>query len=211
MRSPLDRRVHLHLPGPANNHPHRGHKHDAWEGGTRVTSFISGGVVPAALRGTRNTNSVVHIIDWWATLSVLAGVDPVDDAWFEGAVRPVDSVDVWPMLVGTNLTAPRPWTPTSDYGIVWGQYKLVTLAGQSNYYTNSSEHVNPDGTVLPCLAGAQAHKGGEDNPISGCVTCNSTQPCLFDMDNDAAETTNIASAHPDVVARLAAKLAEYAP
>ena len=115
------------------------------------------------------------------------------------------------MLVGTNLTAPRPWTPTSDYGIVWGQYKLVTLAGQSNYYTNSSEHVNPDGTVLPCLAGAQAHKGGEDNPISGCVTCNSTQPCLFDMDNDAAETTNIASAHPDVVARLAAKLAEYAP
>ena len=96
--------------GPGNNHPYRGHKHDAWEGGTRVTSFISGGVVPAALRGTRNRNSVVHIIDWWATLSVLAGVEPVDDVWFEGAVRPVDAVDVWPMLMGTNNTAPRPWT-----------------------------------------------------------------------------------------------------
>ena len=42
----------------------RGHKHDAFEGGTRVTSFISGGFVPAAKRGTRNTDSVVHIIDW---------------------------------------------------------------------------------------------------------------------------------------------------
>jgi len=132
--------------------------------------------------------------------------------WFEGAVRPVDAVDVWPMLMGTNNTAPRPWTPTSDYGIVWGQYKLVTLAGQSNYYTNTSDHVNPNGTVLPCLEGAQHHSGRPtDSPVSGCVVCNITQPCLFDMDTDAAETTNIATDFPDVVAKLAAKLAEYQP
>ena len=88
------------------------------------------------------------------------------------------------------------------------RYKLVTLGGQSNYYTNSSEHVNPNGTVLPCLDGSQDHNGGEDNPVSGCVVCNSTLPCLFDMDNDPSETTNVASENPDVVARLAAKLAE---
>jgi arylsulfatase I/J len=55
--------------GPANNHPLRGHKHDPWEGGTRVTSFVSGGFIPQALRGSRNTQSIVHIIDWYARCS----------------------------------------------------------------------------------------------------------------------------------------------
>ena len=69
-----------------------GHKHDAFEGGTRVASFVSGGFVPEAKRGTRNTKSVIHIIDWYATLCVMAGVDPADEAMFDGKIRPIDSV-----------------------------------------------------------------------------------------------------------------------
>lgn len=37
-----------------NNHPLRGHKHDPWEGGTRSTAFVTGGLVPPALRGTNS-------------------------------------------------------------------------------------------------------------------------------------------------------------
>ena len=44
-----------------NNYPLRGHKHDPWEGGTRVTAFLSGGVVPAHLRGTNSGDKLVHI------------------------------------------------------------------------------------------------------------------------------------------------------
>ena len=48
----------------ANNHPFRGHKHDPWEGGTRVATFLSGGFLPQNLRGKVTGDKVVHIADW---------------------------------------------------------------------------------------------------------------------------------------------------
>ena len=53
-----------------NNYPLRGHKHDPWEGGTRATAFITGGVVPSALRGTSSGDKLVHISDWCHHLSI---------------------------------------------------------------------------------------------------------------------------------------------
>merc|ERR1711971_144869 len=83
-----------------NNHPLRVHKHDPWEGGTRTTAFVSGGFVPTRLRGTNSGAKLVHVSDWYATFCELAGVDPKDDAYIQGKVRSVDSVNVWPMLTG---------------------------------------------------------------------------------------------------------------
>jgi hypothetical protein len=34
----------------------------------------------------------------------MAGVDPVDDVYIGGSVRSIDSVNVWPLLAGTNLS-----------------------------------------------------------------------------------------------------------
>ena len=48
----------------ANNHPFRGHKHDPWDGGTRVATFLSGGFLPQNLRGMVSGDKVVHIADW---------------------------------------------------------------------------------------------------------------------------------------------------
>ncbi len=75
------------------------------------------------------------------------------------------------MLIGENSTQPRPWTPTSEYGLLWENWKLVTLAGQSNYYTNASKHINPPGTVLPCLSGAglRVQCDGEHGSHSPCL------------------------------------------
>jgi arylsulfatase A-like enzyme len=50
--------------GVGNNHPLRGHKHDPWEGGTRATAFLTGGFLPAALRGTNSGDKLVAIADW---------------------------------------------------------------------------------------------------------------------------------------------------
>jgi hypothetical protein len=47
-----------------NNHPLRGHKHDPWEGGTRATAFLSGGLLPDHVRGTSTGAKLVHVADW---------------------------------------------------------------------------------------------------------------------------------------------------
>ena len=104
-----------------------------YEGGTRATAFVSGGFVPKALRGTTSGLKLVGVYDWYATFSTLAGVDPTDDVYIGGVLRSIDSVDVWPMLIGANLTQPRPITPTTEASIVhvaddgkW--WKLITKA-----------------------------------------------------------------------------------
>ena len=38
-------------------------KYSVFEGGIRVAAFVSGGLVPAQLRGTSN-DETVHIADW---------------------------------------------------------------------------------------------------------------------------------------------------
>ena len=40
-----------------------------------------------------------------------------------------------------------------------------------------------------------------------CVVCNATRPCLYELLADPSETTNVADAHPEVVAALSAALA----
>ena len=197
--------------GLGNNYPLRGHKHDPWEGGTRVTAFLSGGYLPEHVRGTK-TNSLVHVADWWPTMCTLAGIeDCTDKALFakDGGqtVHDIDGVNVWPMLMRTNLTQPRVLTPTTEVSLIdvsnssrW--WKVVTLAGQSVYYDPDQRATN--GTD-PCLEGRQPdppQPGRTDALVSGCPVCNSTKPCLYDVLHDPSERNNLAAEYPDVVARL---------
>merc|ERR1719305_2021192 len=61
----------------ANNYPLKGGKLSNWEGGIRGNAFVSGGFVPAALRGSRY-DGLVTLWDWYATFAALAGVDATD-------------------------------------------------------------------------------------------------------------------------------------
>ncbi len=61
----------------ANNYPLRGGKTGNFEGGVRANAFVSGGLVPAARRGTKE-DGLIAIEDWYATFCSLAGVDPAD-------------------------------------------------------------------------------------------------------------------------------------
>jgi len=197
-----------------NNHPLRGHKHDPWEGGTRATAFVSGGFVPSQLRGTSSGDKLVHVTDWYPTFCALAGVDARNDAYIGGAWRHIDGVDVWPLLTGSNATQPRTVTPTTEASIIethgskqW--WKLVTLAGQSNYYNpNATQYAGSD----PCLQHRQPdppQPGRTDALVTGCPVCNATQPCLYDILADPLEQHNVAKDHADVVARLAPILDVY--
>jgi hypothetical protein len=82
--------------------------------GFRVCAFLNGGFLAPALRGKQITG-MMHIVDWWATLSVLTGGNATDPkaaaagpAWPGGPLLPApDSLDMWPMLSGANTTSPR--------------------------------------------------------------------------------------------------------
>ena len=46
---------------------------------------------------------------------------------------------------------------------------------------------------------------------SKCQVCTAAAPCLFDLLSDPGERIDVATAHPDIVARLQAKLKTFAP
>ena len=194
-----------------NNYPLRGHKHDPWEGGTRATAFLSGGYLPKHVRGTSTGNKLIHISDWYPTFCSLAGiVDCTDRKYFAGdggAMHDIDGVNVWPLLMGDNNNQLRKLTPTSEVSLIdvsepskW--WKLVTLAGQSNYYDENQ-------TIIPgndhCLDSCQPdppQPGRTDPIVTGCPVCNASTPCLYSILEDPSERNNVAHAFPDVVERM---------
>ena len=80
------------------NAPLRGGKHTFFEGGVRVTSFMSGPVVPAHRRGTE-WHGMAASADWYKTLveGVAGGKVPEDTG-----PRPPDSVNLWPAIANNG-------------------------------------------------------------------------------------------------------------
>eukprot|EP00937_MAST-01D_sp_MAST-1D-sp2_P005845 g5845.t1 len=186
----------------ANNYPLRGHKATDLEGGVRVAAFLAGGFLPAAQRG-RTVGGMLHITDLYATLAGLAGVDPIDtncaaSGTSGGALPcpPIDSLDMWPMLSGANSTSPRaelplsgpPYSPSPGFIGEGGRYKLLR------------------GTVGDLLPGPHM-----PNRSDAKRTLNCTPACLFDLENDPTEHTDLAAdpAHAALLARLQARAAHY--
>jgi arylsulfatase I/J len=95
------------VPGGANgggsNYPLRGGKSSDYEGGTRTVAFLSGGFLPVGLRGTTNAG-LLHVCDWYATFSHLAGVAPAAVAAHDSAVPAPDSINAWPSLLLANVS-----------------------------------------------------------------------------------------------------------
>lgn len=111
--------------GGANNAPLRGGKLSDWEGGIRVNAFVSGGFLPAAVRG-QVLEEHMHIADWYATLCHLAGADPVDARAAEHGLPAVDSVNVWPMLSGEAVAPLHDELHISANTLIQGEWKLLT-------------------------------------------------------------------------------------
>ena len=65
-----------------------------------MSSWVSGGAVPAARRGTVHGQGLAHICDWYATFAFLAGVDATDGkaAQHEG-IPPIDSTNLWTAII----------------------------------------------------------------------------------------------------------------
>jgi len=95
--------------GGANNFPLKSGKMSNFEGGIRTIGAVGGGFLPESVRGTV-VDGYVHVTDFYSTICNLAGVDPEDHV--EG-MPDIDSLNMWEMISGENLTSPRNIIPLS--------------------------------------------------------------------------------------------------
>eukprot|EP01061_Rhynchopus_euleeides_P015798 TRINITY_DN2686_c3_g1_i1.p2 TRINITY_DN2686_c3_g1~~TRINITY_DN2686_c3_g1_i1.p2 ORF type:complete len:500 (+),score=185.00 TRINITY_DN2686_c3_g1_i1:60-1559(+) len=182
----------------SNNYPLRGSKHTDFEGGIRAGAFVAGGVLPDAVRGTQ-LEGYISVADWYATFAGLAGVHPKDPA---DGVPDTDSMDVWPMLSGANLTSPRFEIPlavakpgsnkfSTGQGLIQGEWKYIT--GNLDTGIRMSPQYPNASTVC------------DDFHDPGCPS-----GCLFNIVDDPTELVDLSSAHPHVVSAMEARLQELA-
>jgi len=174
----------------ASNWPLRGGKYSQFEGGVRAAAFVSGGFIPKAQRGSK-LGEIIHIADWYGTLTALAGVDKNDELAAESGLPPVDGIDMWPLLSGQVSASPRNELPLDTSAIIYGRWKLLlgdqrNAAWQGPRYPNASSTTSTDDTMMHC---------GEEG-------------CLFDVVVDFTEHDDVRETHPLVAQRLSERLSE---
>jgi arylsulfatase I/J len=176
----------------ANNYPLRGGKYTAWEGGIRGNAFVSGGLIPAAMRGTKSEH-LMAIADWYSTFSFLAGVDPTDHTGAAAGLPPIDSLNMWPVLSGENDTSPRTELLVSKDCLVTDKWKVLTgnIAGASWPGPKYPNMTTQD-------TGNYIYKFNQNCGSGGC---------LYDMQEDMTEHNDKASVEPGVLSTMLARLA----
>jgi len=174
-----------------NNYPLRGAKFTDFEGGVRASAFVSGGssLIPKARRGSTST-AWVHICDWFATFASLAGADPSDTP---GAGVPAsDGVNVWPAITSD---APSPRTEI-----------LVSSAGSGTLISVIN------GTAYKVMTETKKKHNiwtPKDFPLSPLEYGKPCDPCVFDLDADTAERTDLSLRLPDVTSELLARAKKH--
>lgn len=188
------------------------------EGGVRVISFVAGGALPAAARGTQ-WDGIAHSSDWYPTLveGVAGGTIPATTG-----PRPPDGFNLWPALTSGGAS-PRTevvhqvlnqYFNDSVQVIRVGDYKLIIgpKVGDARVlqWPDNADHdvawgntggSSPAGHPDRCVVGSESGK------VPKGETCHPT-PCLFDVVNDPSESTNLASepAYAAMVANMTARV-----
>ena len=118
------------------------------------------------MKGTTN-DRLIHVSDWYTTFATLVGVDPTDDIVYDGVVRPIDGIDVWPLVVAPAEAARavalgnHAWAPptghngsfiaiTETSGILYERYKLITSGESTYWYNQDSSHILENRSAWPC-------------------------------------------------------------
>jgi arylsulfatase len=158
-------------------------KGTVWEGGVRVPCLMRWpGKIPA---GTVCAQPAMTL-DLLPTLARLAGAAL--------PTNKLDGKDIWPLMAGH----PGAVSPQEAYYFYYQQNELQALTS------------GPWKLILPhtyrTMEGQPPGRDGKPGPYRNVKLA---QPELYHLEKDPAETTNVAAAHPEVMARLLA-LAERA-
>eukprot|EP01083_Nonionella_stella_P220597 789070_1 len=167
--------------GNANNHPFRGGKFSNFEGGIRLMAMVSGGYLPIDRRDKR-LNGTIHMADIYATLCSIVGIDPTDHRAEKVGLPPIDSINMWPFIIGETDVSPRNEFLISSEndggGLIMGDYKILFGTQQPAFWTT---YDSPNGT-----------KGQPQNISCGNVTNGG---CLFNIKIDPTEHFDIMYEH----------------
>ena len=170
-----------------NNYPLRGMKFTDFEGGVRVASFVSGGLVPSKRRGSIEP-SLIHITDWYSTFSYLAGVPAFDykAAASHAGIPRIDSINMWE-TVAEGKPSSRSQIAISSSAIIQWPFKLVLgNQGGKGVYTGTK---NPNSTKLV-----------DNDP--GC----GEKGCLFNIEVDPTEHHDVGTENPAILNNLTTTL-----
>jgi len=166
--------------GAGWNHPHRAGKATLMEGGVHNRAWITGGLVPHQFRGTSN-DELLHEIDITMAQRVAAGIqDPVGDgvdlfdvAFNGGTGHDLIIIDLLP------LNDPLVY---SRSGIRKGKWK----------YIDGTRNFPPYDGWYYTAEGPPSHEG----------MCDCDGGCLFNLDEDPEERTNLLDVYPDKTAEM---------
>jgi len=206
--------------GASSNWPLRAGKATLFEGGVRVTSFVSGGFMPDTARGTTVSGLMQHV-DVPMTFAKLAGA-----TWRLGTP---DGFDMWPTILGM-VPSPRTEVPlnvdtcvgptggppcaahTKLNALIVKNWKLIEANQQpancpnTTWCTGAGLYdgwwTNDAYTHQPYNATTEGALPDRSLPNGGLW--------LFDLDEDPNERFNLAAAQPAVVQALRARLAVLA-
>jgi len=199
--------------GAGSNDPFRGSKGSDWEGGTRVPTFVTGGLLPAHMAG-RSLAGLVTIWDYFATFCMLAGVDPKEPQQHSPAG--LDSYDVWPYLSGAVDRSPRNevvhdhmmFTVNTSACIYAGYIQAAPCMGAGALRVG-------DYKILVGTHGHATHFGHFSpnasfvKNMTGILMCSMEKPCLFNITEDPGESDDLSEERPEDLAMMLERYHAY--
>ena len=161
--------------------PLREGKGTSWEGGTRVPCVMRWpGHIPAGSSG----NQMLMTIDLLPSLAGLVGATL--------PAHTIDGLDVLPLIIGT----PGAKNPHEAYWNYYADNQLQSVCTGDGRWK----------LVLPHTYTSLSGKlGGSDGFAVPYQNLKIESPQLFDLAADVGEKTDVAAAHPEVVAKLEAE------
>ncbi|MEQ9410728.1 MAG: sulfatase-like hydrolase/transferase [Fuerstiella sp.] len=161
--------------------PWRGMKRDQWEGGHRTPFIVRW---PGRIPASRTCDQMFSLTDIMATCAAVSGAELPEDA-------AEDSFNFLPVWLGEQIEPVRDYllsqTISLALAIRHGPWKLLDHKGSGG---NNYSRPPLDRFDIPDTA---PEADGQ----------------LYDLRNDPGETQNLYTQHPDIAARLKAKLTEF--
>lgn len=198
-------------PDGALGFPHRGVKGEVYEGGILVPGLIEW---PARIPRPRTTGVRASTSDLLPTLCAIAG-QPLP-------ARPIDGVDLMPVLDGTMAARPKPlyfWCyntggldkanlqPWIDPELQKGTTPLAKLAGGKA--TRDFTNFRHPGVVAADFLGPRAVVDGNFKLVVHEPKKGEPKRELFDLESDPAEKNNLIEQQPATAAKLQSQLREW--
>ena len=137
---------------------------------------------------------MLHIADWYATFAAIIGFDPTDERAKKADLPPIDSMNMWPLIIGENSTSPRTEIPINKNVLIQGNYKYMVNA--SFDYASWGNYIFPNSS-------------SPQHPIQG-TTMDCSKGCLFDLEDDMTEHVNIIKENTDIAKKMDERLVELA-